>query len=93
MHHKLEIPQEADILICAGDGIQGFSENEFPHFLEWYASLPAKLRIFVAGNHEIFSTAHRKGQGVFYRPKSPCWKTKNWTLRAFVSARWWLVRI
>lgn len=54
MHHKLEIPENIDILICAGDGIQGFSEKEFPHFLRWYASIPAKLRIFVAGNHEIF---------------------------------------
>ena len=54
MHHKLNIPQNIDILICAGDGIQGFSENEFPHFLDWYVSIPAKLRIFVAGNHEIF---------------------------------------
>ncbi|CEN34871.1 metallophosphoesterase family protein [Capnocytophaga cynodegmi] len=54
MHHKLEIPENIDILICAGDGIQGFSENEFPHFLRWYGSIPAKLRLFVAGNHEIF---------------------------------------
>lgn len=54
MHHKLEIPENINILICAGDGIQGFSENEFPHFLRWYASIPTKLRIFVAGNHEIF---------------------------------------
>lgn len=54
MHHKLEIPENIDILICAGDCIQGFSENEFPYFLRWYASIPAKLRLFVAGNHEIF---------------------------------------
>ncbi|WP_404812452.1 metallophosphoesterase [Capnocytophaga canimorsus] len=54
MHHKLEIPENIDILICAGDSIQGFSENEFPHFLRWYASIPAKLQLFVAGNNEIF---------------------------------------
>lgn len=53
-HRYLEMPNDMDILICAGDGINTFSIDEFRDFLSWYVSIPAKLRIFVAGNHELF---------------------------------------
>ncbi|MFJ1430781.1 hypothetical protein ACILE2_08270 [Capnocytophaga canimorsus] len=32
MHHKLEIPENIDILICAGDSIQGFPKMNFRIF-------------------------------------------------------------
>lgn len=54
MEYRLEIPPDTDILVCVGDGINGFSEREFVHFVRWYAPIPDKLRLFVAGNHEIF---------------------------------------
>lgn len=53
-HRCLDIPSDVDILICAGDCINTFSVDEFRDFMSWYVSLPAKLRIFVAGNHELF---------------------------------------
>lgn len=52
-HSELKIPQESDILICAGDGVNGFELSELQDFFCWYASIPAKLRLFVAGNHEF----------------------------------------
>ena len=54
MRRYLETPTDADIWICAGDCIDTFSIQEFRDFLSWYASIPAKLRLFVAGNHELF---------------------------------------
>lgn len=53
MHSRLTIPSEADILICAGDGVEGIEEKELSDFFDWYAAQPAQLRLFVAGNHEL----------------------------------------
>ncbi len=53
MHSRLTIPPEADILICAGDGVEGIEEQELSDFFNWYVAQPARLRIFVAGNHEL----------------------------------------
>ncbi|MEG0950140.1 MAG: metallophosphatase domain-containing protein [Bacteroidales bacterium] len=52
-HHKLPIPTNIDIIICAGDVVNGLSNPELERFFKWYASIPADLRIFVAGNHEL----------------------------------------
>lgn len=52
-HQKLSIPENIEIVICAGDVTNGFSGTELNQFLKWYASIPADLRIFVPGNHEI----------------------------------------
>ena len=53
MHRKLSIPDGADILVCSGDGTSDFSKDNMVDFLEWYSSVPARLRIFISGNHEI----------------------------------------
>jgi len=53
MHRKLSIPQEVDVLICAGDVISDFSADGLDSFWEWFLSCPVKLRIFIPGNHEI----------------------------------------
>lgn len=53
MHSRLTIPTGADILICAGDGVEGIEEQDLSDFLNWYAAQPTLLRIFVAGNHEL----------------------------------------
>ena len=52
MYRRLAIPAEADILICAGDACEGFSPDNLQDFFAWYVSIPAKLRIFVPGNHD-----------------------------------------
>lgn len=52
-HSELNIPSKADILICAGDAVNGLTLSELQDFFNWYVSIPVKLRIFVAGNHEL----------------------------------------
>ena len=57
MYRRLDVPAEADILICAGDACEGFDPVNLQDFFAWYAAIPASLRIFVAGNHDmIFDT-------------------------------------
>jgi len=57
MYRRLFVPAEADILICAGDACEGFNPADLVDFFAWYAAIPAKLRIFVPGNHDrIFNT-------------------------------------
>ncbi len=51
MYRRLTVP-EADVLICAGDACEGFNPADLKDFLDWYSSQPAKLRIFVPGNHD-----------------------------------------
>lgn len=53
MYRRMQVPTDADILICAGDACEGFNPNELKDFYAWYNDLPAKLRIFVAGNHDL----------------------------------------
>lgn len=52
MYRRLPIPADADILICAGDACEGFNPDDLVDFFEWYKAIPAKLRIFVPGNHD-----------------------------------------
>lgn len=53
MYRRLIVPTDADILICAGDACEGFAPDELKDFFAWYNSIPAKIRIFVAGNHDM----------------------------------------
>ena len=53
MHRKLSIPKGTDILICAGDVVSDFQENELSDFFDWFSSCLAQLRLFVPGNHEV----------------------------------------
>lgn len=58
MYRKLEVPPQADILICAGDACEGFNPADQHDFFNWYGSLPAAFRVFVPGNHDrIFDRA------------------------------------
>ena len=52
MYRRLSIPADADILISAGDACEGFNRADLEDFFAWYTSFPAKLRIFVPGNHD-----------------------------------------
>ena len=62
MYRRLAIPAEADILICAGDACEGFNPADLQDFFAWYTAIPAKLRIFVPGNHDcIFGHIHEEG--------------------------------
>ena len=62
MYRRLAIPADADILICAGDACEGFNPADLQDFFAWYTSIPAQLRIFVPGNHDlIFGHVHEEG--------------------------------
>lgn len=53
-HRKLQVPENVDIVICAGDAIEdNLVGDEYDDFIEWFASLPCKWKIFVPGNHEL----------------------------------------
>ena len=53
-HHLLQVPEDADIVICAGDAVEDDLEGgEYEDFIEWFSSLSAKWKIFVPGNHEL----------------------------------------
>lgn len=53
-HRALQVPEDADIIICAGDAVEDdLKGGEYDGFIAWFSSLPAKWKIFVPGNHEL----------------------------------------
>lgn len=53
-HRELQVPENVDIVICAGDAVEdNLVGDEYEDFIEWFASLPCKWKIFVPGNHEL----------------------------------------
>ena len=53
-HRDLQVPEGADIMICAGDAVEDdLRGGEYDDFLDWYGSFPAKIKLFLPGNHEL----------------------------------------
>ena len=53
-HRALQVPEDADIVICAGDAVEdNLQGGEYDNFIEWFAAQPGKWKIFVPGNHEL----------------------------------------
>lgn len=53
-HRALQVPEDADIVICAGDAVEDdLKGGEYDDFIDWFAELPAKWKIYVPGNHEL----------------------------------------
>lgn len=53
-HKEQKVPENVDIAICAGDVVEdNLVGDEYDDFIEWFASLPCKWKIFVPGNHEL----------------------------------------
>lgn len=53
-HQALKVPEDADIIICAGDAVEDdLKGGEYDDFIAWFSSLPSKWKIFVPGNHEL----------------------------------------
>ena len=53
-HKEPKVPENVDIVICAGDAVEdNLVGDEYDDFIEWFASLPCKWKIFVPGNHEL----------------------------------------
>ena len=68
-HRELQVPGNVDIVICAGDAVEdNLVGDEYDDFIEWYASLPCKWRIFVPGNHEL-SFVLGQADGIVQRMK------------------------
>ena len=59
-HRCLKVPEDADIVICAGDAVEdNLKGGEYDDFIAWFGALPAKWKIIVPGNHELsFSRSH-----------------------------------
>lgn len=54
LHERIAIPQQTDILICAGDAVEdNLNPDDYHDFLVWYRKQPAQLRLFIPGNHEL----------------------------------------
>ena len=53
-HRELQVPENVDIVICAGDAVEDYYVgDEYDDFIEWFSALPCKWKIFVPGNHEL----------------------------------------
>jgi predicted phosphohydrolase len=52
-HRHLILP-EGDVIIHAGDLSQRGTPGEIRDFLDWFAALPYRYRIFIAGNHDFY---------------------------------------
>jgi Icc-related predicted phosphoesterase len=50
-HHGTDVPA-GDVLIHAGDFTRVGALHETEDFLAWYAELPHRYKIFIAGNHD-----------------------------------------
>ena len=53
-HRLLQVPENVDIVICAGDAVEDdLKGGVYEDFIEWFSSLSARWKIFVPGNHEL----------------------------------------
>lgn len=58
-HNLLEIPKNIDMVIHSGDSTNYHdivrNQPEFDLFIEWFANLPIKHKILIAGNHDAWA--------------------------------------
>lgn len=50
-NEQIEVP-DGDVLLHAGDATINGTVDEIHNFNQWFSSLPHKIKIFVAGNHD-----------------------------------------
>ena len=63
-HDDIIVP-DGDILIHAGDATNGGTVEEVAAFGKWFASLPHRHKIFIAGNHDwLFERAPELAQNL-----------------------------
>lgn len=59
-HRALQVPEDADIIICAGDAVEDdLRGGEYDDFISWFGAFPAKWKLFVPGNHELSFSRNR----------------------------------
>lgn len=59
-HRDLRVPENADVLKCAGDAVEdNLQSGEYEDFIDWFSSQKAKWKIFVGStlfqNISVFS--------------------------------------
>lgn len=71
-HHQIELPA-GDMIIHSGDISGRGRVSEVDDFLDWFASLEYKYKIFIAGNHDFYFEGKSQGsiqelmpEGVYY---------------------------
>lgn len=75
-HNELRYIPAVEMVIHSGDGSTHkdsmVNEGEFQKFIKWFADLPIKHKIFVAGNHDVVTERFRywplqiKDMGITY---------------------------
>ena len=73
---QIKIPKNIDVVVHTGDATNSHdpfqNESEMITFLTWYAHLPIKYKVLVAGNHDtsierlLVTKAQMKRMGVIY---------------------------
>jgi Icc-related predicted phosphoesterase len=52
-HRQVAVPGDVDTVIFAGDACEAGDQAQLEDFFAWFASLPAKNKLFVPGNHDL----------------------------------------
>ena len=53
LHRQMEHLPLADVAVHSGDFCEEGTVEEVEDFVEWFASLPHKYKLFIAGNHDV----------------------------------------
>jgi hypothetical protein len=57
-HSRLSPPEQADILVFAGDACEVGNARELWDFFKWFEGQPARHKLFVPGNHDLLFDTH-----------------------------------
>ena len=73
LNYRLQIPKDADILICVGDctkqiGRDDYVDVEFKKFLSWFSRQPAKLRLYVPSDNDMMFSVNPDVASLFVPP-------------------------
>lgn len=83
-HRLLNIPNDIDIVIHSGDESNSKdkykNEPEFRDFINWFACLPIKNKVFIAGNHSSYIFHNRKEVNKVCKDLNIIYLEDDWTL-------------
>jgi Icc-related predicted phosphoesterase len=71
-YERITIPEDVDILICAGDATMDHDYQDAERFIRWFSTRKARYHVYTPGNHdfcfrdmpELKDTC--RGAGIFY---------------------------
>lgn len=105
-HRLLTIPENIDIVIHSGDESnykdQYQNEPEFRDFILWFANLPIKHKVFIAGNHSSYVFHNKKEVNQICKNLNIIYLEDDWTLVDGISiwgspitpnfGNWWFMK-